>query len=84
MAHPLAVDDGGRKITYLHWQIVDSGFTLTSSPYLLRTARICRGVLDNSWNLAGAITDEGKPKSELAVSPITGLIMVRKQQIRSD
>ena len=26
MAHPLAVDDGGRKITYLHWQIVDSGF----------------------------------------------------------
>jgi hypothetical protein len=35
--HPLVVDNGGYKITYLHRQIADtgSGFTLTSSPYLL-------------------------------------------------
>ena len=37
MGHPLVVDNGGYKITYLHRQTADtgSGFTLTSRPYLL-------------------------------------------------
>ena len=50
MAHPLAVDDEGRKITYLHRQFVDSGFTLTSSIYLLAYGSNMPGVLDNPWN----------------------------------